>query len=257
MWNKWIIGFLCLTLFSACGTKKKAAKSNVDDPGTDTKIAANSNYTLNNLDFHTFSGKAKTKVLFGDSSQDVTLNIRVQRDKAIWISVTALLGIEVARILITADSVKILNKLQGEYIVKPFSYIYKYTTEGVTFSTLQDLLLANVSLPLLKTESLTVASSEDEVQLIGVKDNLAFHYSLNQNDRPKVFRLNTIGANGKLEAVYGRFVSTEGYEFPQTQQLTLNAQTIKVEALLDYNKVEFNQSIETPFTAPNRYKVIN
>lgn len=255
MWNKWVIGFLCLTLVFACGTKKKIAK--VDGSGAETKAVPNNNYSLNNLDFHTFSGKAKTKVAFGDSNQDVTLNIRIQRDKAIWISVTALLGIEVARVLITPDSVKILNKLQGEYIVKPFSYIYRYTTEGVTFSTLQDLLLANVSVPLLKTENLTVASSEDEVQLIGVKDNLAFHYSLNQNDRPKVFRLNTIGANENLEAVYGRFVSTAGYEFPQAQQLRLNAQTIKVEALLEYNKVEFNQSIETPFTVPARYKVIN
>lgn len=255
MWNKWLVGFLCLTFLVACGTKKKIAK--VDVSGSETKAIPNNNYTLNNLDFHTFSGKAKTKVAFGDANQDVTLNIRIQRDKTIWISVTALLGIEVARVLITPDSVKILNKLQGEYIVKPFSYIYRYTTEGVTFSTLQDLLLANVSLPLLKTESLTVASSEDEVQLIGVKDDLAFHYSLNKNDRPKVFRLNTVGTNGSLNAVYGGFVSTEGYEFPQTQQLKLNAQTIKVEALLEYNKVEFNQAIETPFTAPTRYKVIN
>ncbi|MBE8720288.1 DUF4292 domain-containing protein [Sphingobacterium pedocola] len=256
MWNKWIMGFLCLTLLSACGTKKKVAKSKVEN-GSDTKVIPTSSYTLNNLDFHTFSGKAKTKVAFGESNQDVTLNLRIQRDKAIWISVTALLGIEVARVLITPDSVKILNKLQGEYVVKPFSYIYRYTSEGVTFATLQDLLLANVSVPLLKTENLTVASSEDEVQLIGVKDNLAFHYSLNQNDRPKVFRLNTIGTDGNLEAVYARFVSTDGYEFPQTQQLKLNAQTIKVEALLEYNKVEFNQSIEVPFTAPVRYKVIN
>ncbi|WP_140938574.1 DUF4292 domain-containing protein [Sphingobacterium lumbrici] len=255
MWNKWMIGFLCLTILFACGTKKKITK--VDKSRAETKIVSNTNYTLNNLDFHTFAGKAKTKVVFGDSNQDVTLNIRVQRDRTIWISVTALLGIEVARVLITPDSVKILNKLQGEYIVKPFNYIYRYVTEGVTFSTLQDLLLANVSMPLLKTESLTVASSEDEVQLIGVKDNLAFHYSLNQNDRPKVFRLNMIGSHGNLEAVYGRFVSIEGYEFPQTQQLKLNAQTVKLDALLEYDKVEFNQSIETPFTAPARYKVIN
>src|SRR5690606_13157953 len=71
--------------------------------------------------------RAKTRVEMGKSVHDVTLHVRIERDRAIWLSVTAILGVEAARILITPDSVKILNKLQGEYISKPFAYIYNYT----------------------------------------------------------------------------------------------------------------------------------
>src|SRR5690606_9829395 len=109
----------------------------------------------------TFSGRAKTKIEMGKNIQDVTLNVRIERDKAIWLSVTAILGVEVARILITPDSVKILNKLQGEYIAKPFHYIYNYTNRGVTFAILQDLLMANVSSNLLRTNDVQVASATD------------------------------------------------------------------------------------------------
>lgn len=257
MWIKYFLALLCLNILFACKTSKRAAKPKGEITTNTAESNAGVTYTLNNLDFHTFSGKSKTQLEFGDTKQDVTLTIRIQRDQAIWISVTALLGIEAARILITPDSVKILNKLQGEYIAKPFSYIYTYTSEGVSFSTLQDLLLANVSTTLLNTDQLTVASATDEVQLIGVTDNLAFQYSLNENDRPKVFRLTTVGTNESLEAVYRQFVSTVGYDFPQSQQLTLAAKTIKVNARLEYSKVEFNQAIELPFSIPARYKVIN
>src|SRR3954471_18519968 len=65
------------------------------------------------LNFNTFSAKASTSLNIDGNSNDVTLNIRIQRDRKIWVSVTAILGIEVARALITPDSILLINKLQG------------------------------------------------------------------------------------------------------------------------------------------------
>lgn len=255
MWSRWVIAIsLMIFLFSSCASKKKV----IADKSTTKVVTLNDGYSINNLDFHTFTGRAKTKVEFGEEKQDVTLHIRIDRDKAIWMSVTAtVVNYEAARILITPDSVKILNKLQSEYIVKPFSYIHKYTGAGVDFSILQDLLLANVSKKLLRTEQLTVASSGDEVQLVGVNDGLSFQYSLNKNNRPKVFRLSGVGSNESLEAYYSSFAAVTGYNFPQNQNINLKANHIIVSALLNYNKLEFNELIEMPFTVPAKYKVVN
>src|SRR5690606_40171905 len=118
MWNKWAIFFVAILLISSCGTKRKSASISKDTHGTTVTVG---NMEINNLDFHSFSGRAKAKIEFANQQHDVTLNFRINRDQTIWISVTALLGIEVARILITPDSVKILNKLQAEYIHKPRS----------------------------------------------------------------------------------------------------------------------------------------
>ena len=73
------------------------------------------------LNFNTFSGKAKTKLDINGSSNDVTLNIRIQKGQKIWVSVTAIAGIEVARALITPDSILVINKLQGLYLRKPLA----------------------------------------------------------------------------------------------------------------------------------------
>ena len=258
MWIRCIGIVLIALCISSCASKKKIAVQN----GSNTNIMNNGTtnnhaFLINNLNLTSFSGRAKTKVEMGDMKQDVTMNIRIQRDKAIWISITAtLFNYEAARVLITPDSVKIMNKLQSEYIKKPFSYVHKYTGAGVTFQTLQDLLLGNVSRQLLNTDRITVASTSDETQLVGVNDNLSFQYSLNADYRPKVFRLTVQGAEGNLEAFYGNFATIGGYNFSNNQQINIKSNGIKVSALIDYVKTEFNEVLEMPFTVPTKYKVI-
>jgi len=189
--------------------------------------------------------------------RDVTLNIRVDRDKAIWISVTAILGVEAARVLITPDSVKIINRLQGEYIAKPFSYVYNYVNAGVNFTTLQDLLLANVSSQLLRTENVQVASAEDEFVVVGIKDQLSFQYRINKENRPFNFILEEVGGADNLEAYYASYGSTGGYNFPQQMSLNIVGQSMSINAKLEFNRVNFNAPIEMPFTVSDRYKTID
>lgn len=258
MWIKYGCLGAVLCVLASCAGKKKIAEPVVSKTSVESKVKGdNSAYLINNLNFTSFSGRAKTKVEMGEMKQDVTMNIRIQRDKAIWISVTAtLFNYEAARVLITPDSVKIMNKLQSEYIVKPFAYIHKYTGNGVTFQTLQDLLIGNVSRQLLNTDRMTVASAQDETQLVGVNENLSFQYSLNADYRPKVFRLNVLGSKGDLEAYYGGFATVTGNNFPHNQQINIKSGSIQIAALLDYNKVEFNQVLDLPFSVPSKYKEI-
>ena len=244
-----------LVLAYSCASKKATVKN-------DTGITAKgkdllSTYELNNLNFITFSGRAKAKVQYGEETQNVTLNVRMERDKAIWISVTALLGIEAARVLITPDSVKIMNRLQSEYVSKPFSYIYRYTNPGITFRMLQDILMGNISTEMLRTDQLQIATSEDDVQVIGIKEGLTFHYGVNKSNRPFTFNLVEIGKTNKLEAHYSDFAVIDGHNFPQRFTLNIEGSGTKVSSDMLYNKSEFNKSVELPFNIPSRYKAIN
>jgi hypothetical protein len=259
MWNKICAIGVGVAVFTSCGTRKQVANTTTSGvESTVIKPDANADYLINNLDFHSFSGRAKAKVELGNENQDVTMHVRIQRNKAIWISLTGtFLNVEGARVLITPDSVKIMNKLQGEYTAKPFNFIHNYTGEGVTFGVLQDLLIANVSSDLLRTDQMTVAKATDDVQLVGVKNNLSFQYSLNGKFRPKVIRLTPVGSSQSLEAFYSSFNDVTGYNFPQNQNIKLSASEVQVNAVLNYNKIEFNQEVEMPFTVPARYKVLN
>ena len=253
--SKFSFLLLMSIIIASCGTKKKTVKL----PTEDDKVVANditSTFEMSNLNFITFSGKAKAKLEMGKESRDVTLNVRMERDKVIWVSVTALLGIEGARILITPDSVKIMNKLHGEYLAKPFTYIYNYVNPGISFRMLQDILVGNINMQMLRTDQLQVAKSVEDTQLIGVKDGLTFHYGINKEDRPFNFNLIELGKTNKLEANYSDYAVIDGHNFPQRFTLTIEGDGTKVFSDLQYTRADFNQNIELPFTVPSRYKVI-
>lgn len=258
MWSRISCFLIILVLASSCKTRKKISIPTGTTPTALSAADASAikSFELSNLDFHSFSGKAKTKIEMGDNSQDVSLNLRIERDKAIWVSVTALLGVEVARILITPDSIKVLNKFQGEYLAKPFNYIHHYTNKGVTFGMLQDLLMANVSPNLLRTDQVQVASAQDEFIVVGIKDDLSYQYRLNKDNRPFNFLLQRVGVNQNLEAYYNDFVKTIGYNFPQKITLNMTGDFMKLKAQMSFSKVEFNEKIEMPFSVSSRYKVV-
>lgn len=253
MWNKWCIGVFVLFFVLSCKSRQKVVV--IPDVKDRTEEAV-STFELSNLSFHTFSGRAKVKVELNKTSHDLTANVRLEKDRSIWISVTALLGIEVARIFITPDSVLILDRLHGEFIKKPFTYIYNYTNEGISFATLQDVLIGNVSPTLLRTSDLQVAQSEDDTQLIGVKEGLIFHYGLNADMRPFFLRLTEVDAKQELEVKYERYVITNGYNFPQMFSLNVTGSNVSVRANMDYNRFSFNEIIELPFSVPSKYKII-
>src|SRR5580693_6090271 len=123
MLNRLLVVFGLLTIESCTPKKqlvisKKAADTAAVNARVESKLDS---IKASQLNFNTFSGKAKTSLNINGSCNDVTFNIRISKGQKIWVSVTALAGIEVARALITPDSILAINKLQGLYIRQPFS----------------------------------------------------------------------------------------------------------------------------------------
>ena len=58
-----------------------------------------------------------------------------------------------ARALITPDSLFVINKLQGLYFGKPFSYIYSFTSRQVDYRSLEAILVGNAIPQLLNDDS--------------------------------------------------------------------------------------------------------
>src|SRR5205085_9842288 len=88
---------------------------------------------------------AKANVTTIDSGEETSFNInlRIHKDSVIWISVSPLLGIEVARVMITPDSIKMLDRLHGKYQCSSFEYINKLLQMKVNFEIVQALLTGN------------------------------------------------------------------------------------------------------------------
>ena len=112
IWNSLLLAGLLSTTLLACKTRKLTGT--VKPPATVTELSSKKAENINLLKskdftFNTLAIKTKAKIDIDGSKNNATMNIRMEKGKRIWVSITALAGIEIARALITPDSVKVRN----------------------------------------------------------------------------------------------------------------------------------------------------
>jgi hypothetical protein len=204
------------------------------------------------INFSTFAGKANAKLDVNGDDNDVTLNIRINKNKQIWVSITALLGIEVARAVITPDSIKVINKLQGVYTKKPFSFIYQYASRQINYKTIEALLVGN-AMPEVLTERSSLTADMGNVTLAGNLDDLVYSLMLGTNMRVTQFNLSNVGAGQALLVNNSNFTQAQNRIIPSQINILSTIQNKKIQANLRYTKIDFDQVLEYPFNIPERY----
>ena len=79
----------------------------------------------------------------GQSFNDLSGQLRMRKDSLVWISVTATMGIEVARIKVSNDSIWVLNRLEKTYLSEPLDTISAQLGMPLSLPWVQTLLLNN------------------------------------------------------------------------------------------------------------------
>ena len=96
------------------------------------------------LSYNTFSGKAKVHYEAKDNSQEFTANFRLKRDSVIWVTITAMGGmVQAARLMVTPDSLFMINYIDKEVIVVPLTEIAKVLPAKIDFYSLQNLIVGD------------------------------------------------------------------------------------------------------------------
>jgi hypothetical protein len=83
-----------------------------------------------------YSGKARFRVTTPDIRMSATINLRMVRDSVIWATVDKF-GFEVARVLITPDSVFVVDRLNQEYTSEAIKVFLDEYGMQISFADLQ------------------------------------------------------------------------------------------------------------------------
>jgi hypothetical protein len=255
--------FACclLLLIVSCKAKKQVVAKPVVAADSTAKRVDYKKIKLNAIReaqtiFTAFSGKAHTHLDIAGNSNDVTLNIRIERDKKIWISVTAIAGIEAARVLITPDSILLINRLESVYLKKPFSYIRKFAGNQVNYKTIESLLIGN-AIPELINENADLQTNPDSITLAGNLQELVYKLTMGPGMRVKQTSLSDENAGQSMQVTNNAFIQSGTRMVPSQIDITSSTKEKKIEVNLRYIKSEFDQPLEFPFTIPARYKEAN
>src|ERR1041385_4126377 len=136
--------------FSAC-KKKRHTAANTPQPAENCKLDYKAPRPLMNymrggeFKYDWFSAKMDCEA--SDDSSTVSFNVvlRMKKDSAIWMMITdPAIGIPVARILITCDSVKFVQRLPSEKCFKgDFAFLSQLLQTDVDLDMMQSLLVGN------------------------------------------------------------------------------------------------------------------
>lgn len=260
---KYLYSFLFIAFLASCSATRKAQKPIVADntkeenPVAEMETMSTVLSKLNHIEYTTFSGK--TDVDFTDAKgkkNSLDAKILIDKNNLIWISTTGPLGIEVARAMITKDSVKILNKLQREYITASIGYLQDQLGLPLDLATLQDLLVGNpvfldkFSSSYTKKDNNLLISSQTRFfkNLITVlmPGYLMSHSLLTDVDASR---------NRTAALSYDGYKTAGSFSFPVQRNIVVDHKG-KTQINLNYKSFNFNESLSTPFAVPSGYKRI-
>ncbi len=229
-----------------------------DDPKADSmRFIADAFEKLDKrrIDFKTFSAKMKVNYEGGDGKgYDFTAFIRMKRDSIIWVRVDAILGIEAFRILITPDSVKILNKLNKELILRSVNYVQEIAKVPLDFKTIQDLLIGN---PIYLDSNIVFYRNEEiGVSLLSVGQLFKNYITLNKNDYTmKHAKLDVVDVMRArtCDLTYGDYEQRDTLHFSAYRKISI-AEKSKLDIELSFKQYNFNEFLNFPFPIPRNYK---
>ncbi|MEN2486429.1 DUF4292 domain-containing protein [Flavobacterium sp. B11] len=210
----------------------------------------------NKLDFSTLYIKASARYADEKQSQNVTAEIRIEKDKQILISVR-FLGITMAKALITPSAVSYYEKMNGTYYEGDFTSLSKWLGTDLDYSKVQNLLVGEAFDDLRKGKY-TQTIVDNLFRLDEEKDaNLKKTFFL---DGEKYLiqkeEISQPSENRTLQIAYSDTKNFDQGILPTSIEINAVQPKGKTSINLNYNNISFNEELSFPYSVPSGYKKV-
>lgn len=240
-------------ILNSCKTSQVLAKGEIKSNLSAKNIILN--HYKSHLDFKTIRGRLKVDFDDGKNSQGFTLSLRMEKDKAIWLSAT----LSLVKVLITPDRVSFYNKLDNTFFDGDFSYLSELLGTDLDFEKVQNLLVGQAIFD-LKQDTYFASVANNNYQLKPKKDIELFKrlFLIEPNNFKMALQQLAQPEKGRLLNInYQAYQEVEKRPFPD--QLIIEAEEYgkKTHIAVAYKNIEFNQKVTFPYSIPNGFKDIS
>lgn len=194
-------------------------------------------------------------------TQSFGARLRIKKDSVIWVSITPALGIEVVRVVITPDSIKMVNRLDQKYFVESFDKTNELLQLQINYQVLQSVLTGEF-VPLYEEAVYSLMPLVDLYTLVADSNKVRsspapLKFEQRTEFDPSIWRvtrtiLRNPPRNEQILAEYTDFQQVESKVFPTTMRFrTQGKENIAVD--LSWSKIEDKSTLRFPFNIPNKY----
>lgn len=263
----WVV-FVTLLLVFSCKAPKEVEKVKLEHYSTKELLEK---LETNELKFETLSTKADITYT-DDKETSFKANLRIRKDSAIWLSITPALGIEMARVLITTDSVLFMDRIHNKYFIGDFAFINKLFDVDLDYSMLEALLVGN-SIDFEKNEKIrTSIDRKKDYYYIGtekkrkVKKDIKKEKEVIKNQSqilwiyPESFKIAELllfdpEKDQSLTGVFSNHKIVDEQLFPFNLNFKVESKkNLKID--VEYGKVTLNKELNLSFKIPEKYEQI-
>jgi hypothetical protein len=259
--------FLLFFVATSCKTSKKVeVKKTLKNYGFNY---LKQKMDSNRLVFNYLSAKSNVKYDNGKSVTNLKTQLRIRQDSLIWISFSPAMGIEAARLELSCDSIKFINRLNKTYIADKYIMLDTLINSSVDYLILQSMILGSDS-PFYEIENYKVRDGDGYYLLIMEKKRKERKNVKKSNTSsevlvekvwldPDTFRARKLemheldNTEKKLVVYYDDYRLVQGRWFPYKLKIKIKSEkSLVVE--INYNKVNFVNHLSFPFKIPSKYE---
>lgn len=248
--SRWLLIGAWSVLLTIAGCK--ASKTITGAPTRITPKELKAKLAEQTFTYETLQAKLSISYEAPDDKKSFKGDLRVKRDSAIWLSIRPLLGLEVARVLITRDTVHIIDRLNNEYIRQPLDLLEQEYGLPDDFSLMQALLIGNIYPHFANAD--TVQFKDNAYQIVQEKGSLhqvlwvePYSFTITElNVQPK-------GSDHRVEARFLEYEDVEGQNFAHQRLWSLNSEETFT-AELGFSRVRINNALQFTFVVPEKYE---
>lgn len=192
----------------------------------------------------------KSKIFYKQANENYTATafIKMRKDSIIWISIQAVLGVEVSRIIIQKDSFKFMNKIENSYAFGRNDELLHLIGFPVTFDIIQSIIFGkNYALNNIFTSQKDTIYSKNETtlqQTILSKEN-----KINSSN----YRVQN--SENNMDIAFQNYTTLQSFTYPQkTECIIRNEFTNTIR--LELQNINFDVIKSFPFHVPSHFKKI-
>jgi len=214
-------------------------------------------FKSNNIDFETFNAKIKVESVGSNGKNpDLMAVVRIIKDSAIWMSLSAtILNVEVYRLLITRDSVILVNKQDKEVMYRSLAYLQEVTQIPFDFKTIENLIVGN---PVYMSDKILSYKAKDNMLFYTSMDSLFKNLLTISVDQKLLVRSKLddidINRNRTADIYYDGYVANNGKFFSTDRHITISEKN-KLDIKLGFKQFDFNNQTSLTFHVPKNYKI--
>jgi hypothetical protein len=271
---KYFLGYFFLTLFIiSCKPKKELSKKEIKDLIEEVYTTEQIITKLkeNEFQFDGLSIKANIEYNADGKKNSFKSTLRIKKDSAIWVSITPIMGIEVARALITPDTVLMVDRIHATYFSGSFNYINQLFNVDLDFKMLQSLLIGN-SIDFEENEKI-FSQIDKHMLFLGTTKKRRVKKAIKKDKEsklkednqsiwldPQTFKIKELfvtdlRSEQSFRANYSNHQKVENQMFPFTTRFFISSNQ-NAYLGVEVSKVTLEKELNMPFSIPEKYEPV-